>query len=174
MCSGRIQTEIRQGPLTNPVRTRTFQTSGAVFSQLSLFQLPRRIPQMRTVEVRRLGAQFRFAGFPVMAFGLVLVLFLGLPSAHAQSPIGTAESCFEAGPDHVPTFIATPVPPVRPGFPSQMRSQIPAAASVEAVRLVPAGFTPLRAQPVHMLNAGNKDRWVPALRKSPEFLASNR
>jgi hypothetical protein len=129
---------------------------------------------MRTVEVRRLGAQFSFTGFPVMAFGLVLVVFLGLPSAHAQSPIGTAESCFEAGPDHVPTFITTPVPPVRPGFPSQMRSQVPSEAPVTVARLVPAGFTPLRALPVHMLNAGNKDRWTPTLRKSPEFLASNR
>ncbi len=129
---------------------------------------------MRTVEVRRPGAQFRFAGFPVMAFGLVMVLFLGLPSAHAQSPIGTAESCFEAGPNHVPIFLATPVPPVRPGFPSQMRSQVPAAASAMTATLVPAGFTPLRAMPVHMLNAGNKDRWIPTLRKSPEFLASNR
>jgi hypothetical protein len=129
---------------------------------------------MRTVEVRRPGAQFSFAGFPVMAVGLVLVLFLGLPSAHAQTPIGTAESCFEAGPDHVPIFIATPVPPVRPGFPSQMRSQVPAPASTTTAMLVPAGYTPLKAQPVHLLNEGNKDRWIPALRKSPDFLASNR
>src|SRR5271167_1750617 len=111
---------------------------------------------MRTVEIRRLGAQFSFTGLPVLAFGLVLVLFLGLPSAHAQSPIGTAESCFEAGPDHVPAFIATPVPPVRPGSPAQIRIQVPAATSATAVRLVPAGFTPLRALPVHMLNDGNK------------------
>jgi hypothetical protein len=129
---------------------------------------------MRTEEERRLGAQFRFAGFPVMAFGLVLVLFLGLPSAHAQSPIGTAESCFEAGPDHVPAFTVTPVPPVRPVSPSQMRIQVPTAASATAVSLVPAGFTPLKALPVHMMNAGNKDRWIPTLRKSPEFLVSER
>lgn len=128
---------------------------------------------MRTVAVeRRLGAQFSFAGFPAMAFGLVFVLFLGLPSAHAQSPIGTAESCFEAGPDHVPAFIATPVPPVRPGTTPHFRSQVPAAVPATAAKLMPAGYTPLQAQPVHMLNAGNKDRWTPAFRKSPELLAS--
>jgi hypothetical protein len=125
-------------------------------------------------EVRREGAQFRFAGIPVMAFGLVFVIFLGLRSAHAQSPIGTAESCFDAGPDHVPTLTATPVPPVRPVTRPQLHTQVPSAASVTDARLVPAGFTPLKALPVHMLNAGNKDRWIPALRKSPEFLVSER
>lgn len=156
-------------------RTRTLQTSGAVFQQLRLFQLPRSVPQMRQVKaVRRLGAQFRFAGLPVMAFGLVFVVFLGLPSAHAQSPIGTAESCFGAGPDHVPAFTATPVPPVRPGFPAQMRAHMPAAASTTAASLMPTGYTPLKALPIHMLNAGNKDRWMPALRKPPVLIASGR
>jgi hypothetical protein len=129
---------------------------------------------MRTVEERRSGAQFRLAGYPVMAFGLVFVLFLGLPTAHAQSPIGTAESCFEAGPDHVPVFTVTPVPPVRPGLPKQLHTPVPAAASTTVAVLVPAGFTPLRSLPIHMLNAGNKDRWTPTLRKSPELLASAR
>jgi len=126
------------------------------------------------IVVRRVGAQFRSAGLPVMAFGLVLVMFLGLPSAHAQSPIGTAESCFEAGPDHVPAFTATPVPPVRPVTRSQVRFQVPSVASATAARMVPAEFTPLKAQPVHMLNAGNKDRWIPALRKPAEILVSER
>ena len=149
-----------------------------------------------TSEIRRTGAQFHLAGFTAMAFGLLFLLFLGLPSAHAQSPIGTAESCFEAGPDHVPAFTATPVPPVRQGHPAQGHSQAPAAsdpavASLTAARLLPAdlipdadsatgaklmpaGFTPLQAQPVHMLNTGYKDQWIPTLRKTPELLAENR
>jgi hypothetical protein len=48
------------------------------------------------------------------------------------------------------------------------------AAAASAAQLIPANFTPLKALPIHMLNSGNKDRWVPALRKSPEFLASAR
>jgi len=126
-------------------------------------------------DVRRVGAQFSFAGSPAMAFGLVLIVFLGLPTAHAQSPIGTAESCFEAGPDHVPTFTVAPVPPVRPGLstqvpysmPAAIPTSIPASASAPTARIVPAGFTPLRVLPVHMLNAGYKDRFTPTLRKSP-------
>jgi len=125
-----------------------------------------------------------------MVFGLFYLLFMGLPSAHAQSPIGTAESCFEAGPDHVPAFTATPVPPVRQGHQAQVPSQAPAVAittakllpaelitsadSATGAKLMPAGFTPLQAQPVHILNTGYKDRWVPALRKTPELLAANR
>ncbi len=128
----------------------------------------------QTIKVRRVKAQFRLAGLPVLAFGLIVVISLGLPSAHAQTPIGTAESCFEAGPDHVPTFTVTPVPPVRPGISAQIRTHSPADASATSATLVPAGFTPLRAQPVHLLNAGNKDRWIPALRKPPVFLASGR
>jgi len=130
---------------------------------------------MRQIEVvRRVRAQLSRAGLPALAFGLVLLLFLGLPAAHAQSPIGTAESCFEAGPDHVPIFTVTPVPPVRPGLPSQIRSQIPAAATTAQVKLIPAGFTPLKEMPVHMLNAGYKDRNTPALRKTPVLMASAR
>jgi hypothetical protein len=138
---------------------------------------------MRQIEVvRREGAQFSFAGFPAMAFGLFLLMFLGLSTAHAQSPVGTAESCFEAGPDHVPTFTEAPVPPVRPGLPAQIRTvmpvaisaAIPAGASAPALRLIPAKYTPLKEMPIHMLNAGYKDRYTPALRKSPEFLASAR
>jgi hypothetical protein len=125
-------------------------------------------------EVSRVGAQFSFAGLPAMAFGLVLFMFLGLPAAHAQSPIGSAESCFEAGPDHVPILTATPVPSVRPGLPAQIRSRLPDAASASVARLVPAGFTPLKVQPVHMLNSGYKEQWTPALRKTPELLASAR
>lgn len=142
-----------------------------------------------TSKVRRTRAQFHLAGFSAMAFGLLFLLFLGLPSAHAQSPIGTAESCFEAGPDHVPAFTATPVPPVRQGHPAQVHTHAVAsvtatkllqpdssqpADSATGVKLLPAGFTPLQAQPVHMLNTGYKDRWTPALRKSTEFLASSR
>jgi len=126
------------------------------------------------IKVRRVKTQFHLTGLPVLAFSLVVVIFLGLPSAHAQTPIGTAESCFEAGPDHVPAFSVTPVPPVRPGFPAQKRIQVPTATTATVATLVPAGFTPLKAQPVHLLNAGNKDRWMPELRKSPEFLASGR
>jgi len=141
-------------------------------------------------ELSRTGAQFHLAGFTAMAFGLLFLLFLGLPSAHAQSPIGTAESCFEAGPDHVPAFTATPVPPVRQGHPGQGHSQAPAVAitparllpaelipdadSATGAKLMPAGFTPLQAQPVHMLNTGYKDQWIPTLRKTPELLAANR
>ena len=139
---------------------------------------------------RRTGAQFHLAGFTAMAFGLLFLLFLGLPSAHAQSPIGTAESCFEAGPDHVPTSTATPVPPVRQEHQAQGQSHAPAAAltaarllpaeltpaadSATGAKLLPAAFTPLQAQPVHMLNTGYKDRWTPTLRKTPELLAANR
>jgi hypothetical protein len=126
------------------------------------------------INKRRTGAQFHLAGFMAMAFGLLFMLFLGLPSAHAQSPIGTAESCFEAGPDHVPASTATPVPPVHRGYPAQAGVHVPAGTSVTAATLVPAGFTPLKVLPVHMLNTGYKDRWTPALRKTPELLASNR
>jgi hypothetical protein len=126
------------------------------------------------IELSRYGAQFRLAGIPALAFGLFIVAFLGLPAAHAQSPIGTAESCFEAGPDHVPTFTATPVPSVRPGFHAQNSYSAPVAVSAVSARLEPAGFTPLKALPVHMLNAGNKDRWTPAMRKTPEMIASAR
>jgi len=145
---------------------------------------------LHTSEIRRTGVQFHLAGFTAMAFGLLFLLFMGLPSAHAQSPIGTAESCFEAGPDHVPAFTATPVPPVRQGHQAQGSSHapvaaitaarllsaelIPAADSASGAKLVPAGFTPLQAQPVHMLNTGYKDSWEPALRKTPELLAANR
>jgi hypothetical protein len=126
------------------------------------------------IKVKHVRVPFRFAGLPVLAFGMVFVLFLGLPSAHAQTPIGTAESCFEAGPDHVPVFTATPVPPVRPGLQAQSPKQVPVATSATTATLVPAGFTPHKALPVRMLNAGSKDRWIPTLRKSPELLISER
>jgi len=122
---------------------------------------------------RRVGAQFRVAYSSAIAFGLVLLVFLGLPAARAQSPIGTAEACFEAGPDHVPAFTATPVPPVRPGLPAEFRTHWRVTGPVTA-KLEPAGYTPLKAMPVHMLNIGSKDRWTPELRKSPELLASAR
>jgi hypothetical protein len=127
-----------------------------------------------TIEIQKDGAQFRLSGFTVLAFGFALFMILGLPAAHAQSPIGTAESCFEAGPDHVPTFTVTPVPPVRPGFQPQLPVHTSAAASTTAAKLVPTDFTPLRSMPIHVLNAGNKDRWTPPLRKTPELLASSR
>lgn len=128
----------------------------------------------QTIKVRRVKAQFRLAGLPVLALGLIVVISLGLPSAHAQTPIGSAESCFEAGPDHVPAFTVIPVPPVRPGISAHMPTHSPAVAAATSATLVPAGFTPLRAQPVHLLNSVNKDRWIPALRKSPVLLASGR
>jgi hypothetical protein len=102
------------------------------------------------------------------------LMFLGLPNAHAQSPIGSAESCFEAGPDHAPTFAVTPVPPVRPGLQAQIRRNANAVTLAAAPRLVAAGFTHHRELPVHVLNAGNKERWTSTPRKSPEFLASAR
>ncbi len=118
-------------------------------------------------------AQIRLTGMPVMVFGLFVLICLGHQAARAQSPLGTAESCFDAGPDRVPFFAVTPVPPVRFGLRAQIQPHSESAAS-QTAKLIPAGFTPLRAMPIRLLNAGNKDRWAPSLRKSPEYLASAR
>ena len=128
--------------------------------------------QMR--EERRVWAQLELAGLPALVFGVVILMFLGLPNAHAQSPIGAAESCFEAGPDRVPTFAETPVPPVRPGLQAQIRRNTNTVTLAAAPRLVPAGLTHHRELPLHVLNARNKERWTPTPMKSPEFLASAR
>ena len=126
----------------------------------------------QTQENRHVGTQIRLTGMPVLTFGLLVVICLGHQAARAQSPIGAAESCFDAGPDRVPAFAVTPVPPVRPGL--SAKTQPYSAAAAPAAKLVPAGLTPLRPMPIQLLNAGNKDRWTPPLRKSPEYLAAAR
>jgi hypothetical protein len=110
--------------------------------------------------VRSIRLRFGRFSFPVMALGLCALIFPAQQAALGQAQMGSAETCFDGGPDKLPAVPHASVPALRAEMPAQIAQilqPLHSAASVPAPR--PAHSTTQNALP--------KDRLIPR-KKPPE------
>jgi hypothetical protein len=101
--------------------------------------------------------QLRRIGFPALVLGFCAFT----QTALGQAQLGTAESCFDQGPDKLPAISVASIPSPPAALPVRL-AQSGAPARIRAAR-VSAGKP---ARPLHE-NTLNRSHWSPAV-KSPE------
>jgi len=120
--------------------------------------LDKAIPSSR-LRVRR-------SSIPALAIGLCALIGLVQQTAFGQAQVGSAETCFDDGPDWLPASPAAPVPPLRAEAPARIAAPLrlnPPRPSVTEVRRAhpqsaqdtPTGrvWTPHKKQPDGTLTA---------------------
>jgi hypothetical protein len=80
--------------------------------------------------------------FPVLALGLCALTCLVQRAALGQAQVGSAETCFDEGPDKLPAIPNTPIPSLRTEMPAQI------AQSIQPVRIRPASAQAEKPVPV--------------------------
>ena len=106
------------------------------------------------------SSRVRYGRFslPVLALGLCALIFPAQQAALGQAQMGSAETCFDEGPDKLPVVPHASVPSLRAAMPAQI-AQI----------LQPLRSRPAAARPSHPVsqNSGAKDSKAPR-KKPPE------
>jgi hypothetical protein len=101
--------------------------------------------------------QLRRIGFPALVLGFCALT----QAALGQAQLGTAESCFDQGPDKLPAISVASIPPPPAALPTRL-AQIGAPARVHAMKVsMEKPARPLRDATL------NRSHWTPAA-KSPE------
>lgn len=103
--------------------------------------------------------------FPVMAFGLCAFMFPAQQAALGQAQMGSAETCFDGGPDKLPAVPHASVPALRAEMPDQIvqiLQPLHSAAGAPARKpanpaakspILKASWTPRKKLPDGMLTA---------------------
>ena len=99
-------------------------------------------------------------GFPALVLGFCALACLTQQAAPAQAQIGTAESCFDAGPAKLPAHTTASIPPPPAALPVRTSR---ASASPKARRSKSSALRPTRSAEESALNrkgtaSENKDR----------------
>jgi len=116
---------------------------------------------------------FNPAGLKALVIGCLVFVCL---SARGQSQPGSAEACFDQGPDRLPALPTASIPPTPLPIaqsPSIRAARLAPLRTLAQAHFTPAGFSPLKALPVPLMNAPGKDRRKPPLKKPAELLAQS-
>ncbi len=107
---------------------------------------------------------FRFCRlhYPALVFGLCAFTCLAQRAALGQPQVGSAETCFDEGPDKLPPGPTTPIPSLRAEMPLRI------AQILQAQRTRPAS-SPAAKPAARLLpqNAHTRSGWTPR-KKPPE------
>jgi hypothetical protein len=88
--------------------------------------------------------------FPVLALGICAFTCLAQQAALGQAQVGSAETCFDEGPDKLPAIPSTPIP----SLPAEMPART--AQTLLPARTRPANATAVK--PSHTLSQDSRTR----------------
>jgi hypothetical protein len=97
--------------------------------------------------------------FPALALGICALICLVQQAALGQAQVGSAETCFDEGPDKLPAIPSTPIPSIPAEMPARI-AQTPLPAHTHSAK-APA------AKPSHTLSQDSSTRNSLTLKKKP-------
>jgi hypothetical protein len=111
-------------------------------------------------------AQFGRSGFLPVAFCICLLALLIQQAALGQAQIGSAEACFDQGPEKPPALTGIPIPSSFAALPAQVaQGRVP--PNLAPARVRPANGSSERPVQVQQETVRTRSRWTPET-KSPD------